>query len=162
VTEYSFGDGVVTHEVFAAFPTRARQRHRGGDVTAPVDHETVRRVDLSEFQHGVPVRELPEPGGVDHRDATSFTEPFNLARYYASADHLSGGRTGWNIVTSFVGAENFGRVLPDHDERYRQADEFTEVVTLLPGCGIRGMTTLSSTTRPAAAGHGPAASSELI
>jgi FMN-dependent oxidoreductase (nitrilotriacetate monooxygenase family) len=63
--------------------------------------------------------------------STSFTEPFNLARYYASADHLSGGRTGWNIVTSFVGAENFGRVLPDHDERYRQADEFTEVVTRL-------------------------------
>jgi N-acetyl-S-(2-succino)cysteine monooxygenase len=63
--------------------------------------------------------------------STAFTEPFNLARYYASADHLSGGRTGWNIVTSFVGDENFGRVLPDHDERYRQADEFTEVVTRL-------------------------------
>jgi alkanesulfonate monooxygenase SsuD/methylene tetrahydromethanopterin reductase-like flavin-dependent oxidoreductase (luciferase family) len=37
--------------------------------------------------------------------STSFTEPFNVARYYASTDHLSGGRTGWNIVTSFVGAE---------------------------------------------------------
>jgi N-acetyl-S-(2-succino)cysteine monooxygenase len=63
--------------------------------------------------------------------STSFTEPFNVARYYASADHLSGGRTGWNIVTSFVGAENFGKVLPGHDERYRQAHEFTEVVTRL-------------------------------
>ena len=63
--------------------------------------------------------------------STSFTEPFNVARYYASTDHLSGGRTGWNIVTSFVGAENFGKVLPDHDERYRQAHEFTEVVTRL-------------------------------
>jgi FMN-dependent oxidoreductase (nitrilotriacetate monooxygenase family) len=63
--------------------------------------------------------------------STSFTEPFNVARYYASTDHLSGGRTGWNIVTSFVGAENFGRVLPDHDERYLQAHEFTEVVSRL-------------------------------
>jgi N-acetyl-S-(2-succino)cysteine monooxygenase len=63
--------------------------------------------------------------------STSFTEPFNVARYYASTDHLSGGRTGWNIVTSFVGAENFGKTLPDHDERYRQAHEFTEVVTRL-------------------------------
>jgi FMN-dependent oxidoreductase (nitrilotriacetate monooxygenase family) len=63
--------------------------------------------------------------------STSFAEPFNVARYYASTDHLSGGRTGWNIVTSFVGAENFGKVLPDHDERYRQAHEFTEVVTRL-------------------------------
>jgi N-acetyl-S-(2-succino)cysteine monooxygenase len=63
--------------------------------------------------------------------STSFTEPFNVARYYASTDHLNGGRTGWNIVTSFVGAENFGTVLPDHDERYRQAHEFTEVVTRL-------------------------------
>jgi FMN-dependent oxidoreductase (nitrilotriacetate monooxygenase family) len=63
--------------------------------------------------------------------STSFTEPFNVARYFASADHLSEGRTGWNVVTSFVGAENFGKVLPDHDERYRQAHEFTEVVTRL-------------------------------
>jgi FMN-dependent oxidoreductase (nitrilotriacetate monooxygenase family) len=63
--------------------------------------------------------------------STSFTEPFNVARYYAMADHLSGGRAGWNIVTSFVGSENFGTALPDHDERYRQAYEFTEVVTRL-------------------------------
>ena len=63
--------------------------------------------------------------------STSFTEPFNLARYFASIDHLSGGRTGWNIVTSFVGEENFGRALLGHDERYRQAAEYADLVTRL-------------------------------
>jgi FMN-dependent oxidoreductase (nitrilotriacetate monooxygenase family) len=63
--------------------------------------------------------------------STSFTEPYNLARYFASLDHLSGGRTGWNIVTSFVGQENFGRTLLGHDDRYRQATEYTDLVTRL-------------------------------
>lgn len=63
--------------------------------------------------------------------STSFMEPYNLARYFASADHLSGGRTGWNIVTSFVGAENFGGSLLDHEERYRQAAEYADLVTQL-------------------------------
>jgi alkanesulfonate monooxygenase SsuD/methylene tetrahydromethanopterin reductase-like flavin-dependent oxidoreductase (luciferase family) len=63
--------------------------------------------------------------------STSFTEPFNLARCFASIDHLSGGRTGWNIVTSFVGEENFGRALLGHDDRYRQAAEYADLVTKL-------------------------------
>jgi FMN-dependent oxidoreductase (nitrilotriacetate monooxygenase family) len=63
--------------------------------------------------------------------STSFTEPYNLARYFSSLDHLSGGRVGWNVVTSFVGDENFGRTLLDHDDRYRQATEYTDLVTRL-------------------------------
>jgi N-acetyl-S-(2-succino)cysteine monooxygenase len=63
--------------------------------------------------------------------STTFTEPFNLARYLTSLDHLSAGRAGWNIVTSTGGQENFGSALPPHDERYAVADEYMNVVTAL-------------------------------
>jgi FMN-dependent oxidoreductase (nitrilotriacetate monooxygenase family) len=61
----------------------------------------------------------------------SYTEPFNLARQFASLDHLSGGRAGWNVVTSWLDgtAANFSKKEHlDHAERYRRADEFVEVV----------------------------------
>lgn len=63
--------------------------------------------------------------------STTFNEPFDLARRFATLDHLSGGRAAWNAVTTFVPAvaENFGgRVLPDRDQRYDRADEFVRVV----------------------------------
>ncbi len=63
--------------------------------------------------------------------STSFTEPYNLARYFASLDHLSAGRAGWNIVTSYAGGPNFDRDLPSHDERYVRADEYLQLVTAL-------------------------------
>ncbi|MBE3604721.1 LLM class flavin-dependent oxidoreductase [bacterium] len=62
--------------------------------------------------------------------STTFYPPFMLARKLATLDHISGGRIGWNIVTSFGASEarNFGmdRMVP-HDERYERADEFMEV-----------------------------------
>lgn len=65
--------------------------------------------------------------------STSYYEPFNLARLFASIDHISGGRAGWNIVTSWApGVEkNFNDRLFSHDERYERATEFLEVVTAL-------------------------------
>jgi FMN-dependent oxidoreductase (nitrilotriacetate monooxygenase family) len=63
--------------------------------------------------------------------STTYTEPFNLARQFASLDHISGGRIGWNIVTSWApGAErNFGQDRqPGHEERYAEAETFMEVV----------------------------------
>lgn len=66
--------------------------------------------------------------------STTYTEPYNLARLYASLDHLSNGRAGWNIVTtSDAGAaQNFGLPEhPPHGERYEKAREFLEVVTKL-------------------------------
>ncbi len=63
--------------------------------------------------------------------STSFTEPFNLARQFASLDHLSGGRAGWNVVTTgnAASSRNFGRDEHfEHDERYERANEFVEVV----------------------------------
>jgi N-acetyl-S-(2-succino)cysteine monooxygenase len=63
--------------------------------------------------------------------STSYYEPFHVARKFASLDHMSGGRAGWNIVTSTQPAEarNFGRdVHFGHAERYERAHEFTQVV----------------------------------
>lgn len=64
--------------------------------------------------------------------STTFDEPFHIARRFASLDHLSGGRAGWNIVTTSNpdAALNFGRdVHLAHDERYARAREFYDVVT---------------------------------
>ncbi|HWS93892.1 MAG TPA: NtaA/DmoA family FMN-dependent monooxygenase, partial [Mycobacterium sp.] len=61
---------------------------------------------------------------------TTFNEPFEVARQFATLDHLSGGRAGWNIVTSsdaFTGA-NFRRGgFLDHADRYSRAEEFLTV-----------------------------------
>jgi FMN-dependent oxidoreductase (nitrilotriacetate monooxygenase family) len=62
---------------------------------------------------------------------TTYNEPYHLARKFASLDHLSQGRVGWNIVTSVVPLEaaNFGRDEHlEHDARYKRADEFVAVV----------------------------------
>ena len=64
--------------------------------------------------------------------STSFDEPFHLARRFASLDHISGGRAGWNIVTTSNpdAARNFGlEEHLDHADRYRRAREFYDVVT---------------------------------
>jgi FMN-dependent oxidoreductase (nitrilotriacetate monooxygenase family) len=64
--------------------------------------------------------------------STTYTEPFNLARQFASLDHITGGRVGWNIVTSWVkgAGPNFGYDQQiEHAERYARANEFLEVVT---------------------------------
>ena len=63
---------------------------------------------------------------------TTYDEPFHIARRFASLDHISGGRAGWNIVTTGnpESAWNFGhKDHMDHDERYRRAREFYDVVT---------------------------------
>jgi FMN-dependent oxidoreductase (nitrilotriacetate monooxygenase family) len=64
--------------------------------------------------------------------STTFDEPFHVARRFASLDHLSNGRAGWNVVTTSNpdAALNFG--LDEHmahDERYVRAREFYDVVT---------------------------------
>jgi FMN-dependent oxidoreductase (nitrilotriacetate monooxygenase family) len=65
---------------------------------------------------------------------TTFNEPFELARQFATLDHLSGGRAGWNAVTSpdaFTG-ENFRRGgFLDFEKRYERAEEFIQTVRQL-------------------------------
>jgi FMN-dependent oxidoreductase (nitrilotriacetate monooxygenase family) len=63
--------------------------------------------------------------------STSYSEPFTVARQFASLDHLSNGRAGWNVVTSPLegSAKNFSREKhPEHALRYRIADEYLDVV----------------------------------
>ncbi|MER8840938.1 LLM class flavin-dependent oxidoreductase [Mesorhizobium sp. M0913] len=66
--------------------------------------------------------------------STTYNEPYNLARLFASVDHLSGGRAGWKIVTTgdASAALNFGFDRhPTHADRYERAGEFVDVVTKL-------------------------------
>lgn len=63
--------------------------------------------------------------------STTVEAPYNLARRFASLDRLSGGRAGWNVVTTATEqvGPNYGITeWPGHAERYRRADEFVEVV----------------------------------
>ena len=74
---------------------------------------------------------LTEKIGFVATASTSYSEPYNVARMFASIDHISGGRAAWNIVTTgenpvawnFGRSENFG-----HAERYERAREFARVV----------------------------------
>ncbi|MGW4065765.1 NtaA/DmoA family FMN-dependent monooxygenase [Amycolatopsis sp. NPDC004747] len=64
--------------------------------------------------------------------STTYSQPWELARRFATLDHLSGGRAGWNIVTTItpLAAANFGeKAHPDHADRYERAHEFVDVVT---------------------------------
>lgn len=70
--------------------------------------------------------------GVIGTVTTSYNEPYHVARKFASLDHISGGRAGWNLVTSDAAAEalNFNRQEHfGHAERYARAREFHDVVT---------------------------------
>ncbi|MGE0417672.1 MAG: NtaA/DmoA family FMN-dependent monooxygenase, partial [Acetobacteraceae bacterium] len=64
--------------------------------------------------------------------STTYTEPFNLARQFGSIDHISNGRAGWNIVTTWLAtaASNYGsQPALSHAERYERAEEYMRVVT---------------------------------
>ena len=116
--------------------------------------------DMIFFADGIGVRERDEPAGSLSRSgyeivemepmtllpalaamtkhiglvttaSTTYNEPFHIARKFATLDLISGGRAGWNIVTSWSDAEawNFNRAKHlDYDTRYERAQEFVEVV----------------------------------
>lgn len=63
--------------------------------------------------------------------STTYDAPYALARRFSTVDHLAEGRVAWNIVTSYLesAARNFGlETQIEHDERYRIADEYMDVV----------------------------------
>ncbi|MCY8508555.1 LLM class flavin-dependent oxidoreductase [Bacillus mojavensis] len=69
--------------------------------------------------------------GLTATASTTYSEPFHIARQFASLDHLSNGRAGWNVVTSSIEstALNFsGEKHLEHHLRYQRAEEFVEVV----------------------------------
>jgi FMN-dependent oxidoreductase (nitrilotriacetate monooxygenase family) len=62
--------------------------------------------------------------------STTYSDPFSVARAFASLDHISNGRAAWNAVTTAnpATAANFGTTHPDHNSRYEMAGEFLDVV----------------------------------
>ena len=63
--------------------------------------------------------------------STTYDQPYALARRFSTVDHLADGRVAWNIVTSYLdsAARNFGLDTQiEHDERYRIAEEYMDVV----------------------------------
>ena len=68
--------------------------------------------------------------------STTYSDPFTVARVFASLDHLSDGRAAWNAVTTAnpTAAANFGTIHPDHAKRYEIAEEFLTVVRGLWDC----------------------------
>ena len=73
--------------------------------------------------------------------STTYSEPYTVARQFGTIDLLSGGRAGWNIVTSPLAgsAANYGKTEhPDHDLRYRMADEHLDVTEALWGSWEEG------------------------
>lgn len=66
--------------------------------------------------------------------STTYEEPFHVARKFASLDHISAGRAGWNVVTTSLAstAENFNKTEHlEHSARYRRATEFMEITKKL-------------------------------
>jgi len=63
--------------------------------------------------------------------STSYYEPYNIARLFASADHISKGRVAWNVVTSDHDETGYNynrKGLDPHEERYARGEEFLDVV----------------------------------
>ena len=76
--------------------------------------------------------QVTERIGLVATGSTTFDAPYHIARRFASLDHISGGRAGWNVVTTSNpdAALNFGlEEHVEHGERYRRAREFYDVVT---------------------------------
>jgi len=71
--------------------------------------------------------------GLAATGSTTYAEPYHVARGFASLDHISNGRAGWNVVTTAYSKSSavFGRQHPPHAERYAMAEEFVEACRLL-------------------------------
>jgi FMN-dependent oxidoreductase (nitrilotriacetate monooxygenase family) len=108
------------------------------------DHLAVLNMPLDALQHSATVTSfdpstlLPALAVVTERlgliatASTTYDQPFHVARRFASLDHLSHGRAGWNVVTTANPdvAKNFGlEHHPEHADRYDRAHEFVDVVT---------------------------------
>ena len=130
---------------FAAYAALARTAERGRfDLIFFADNLSVRETKPGPLRHVAdyivqfePISLLSALSVVTSRiglvatASTSYNEPYHVARVFASLDHLSRGRAGWNQVTSTTDAEarNFGREAHfEHGDRYARAAEFGEVV----------------------------------
>ena len=123
-----FGDGI-------AEPLR-----RGTQATATLDPSIV----------AASIAAVTSRLGVAITKSATYFHPYELARIFASLDHITRGRVAWNIVTSLTQgeAQNFGHDEHlDHEFRYERADEFVRTTL---GCGRVGSPTRWYSTRRAA------------
>lgn len=114
------------HSVFLADPLGFRMH-----LTMPNLARTATAVRYEPFTLMSALAMVTERIGLIMTAGITYDYPFHIARRFASLDRLSGGRAGWNIVTSAdpAGAKLFGQdELPPHDERYARGDEFVESV----------------------------------
>ena len=130
---------------FGLYAQMARTAERGKfDAIFLADGVAVRARDVDMASRGIQgigfepltllsaLAAVTEHVGLIATASTTFNEPFNVARKFASLDHLSGGRAAWNVVTSSSDAEaqNFnGEKILAHELRYERASEFLDVVT---------------------------------
>jgi N-acetyl-S-(2-succino)cysteine monooxygenase len=103
----------------------------GLDGTSPYRPSAGRQVHLEPVSLIAALAAVTTHIGLISTATTTYNEPYNLARRFATIDHISGGRAGWNLVTSQVEDEagNFGfdRHV-EHTNRYERASEFYDVV----------------------------------
>ena len=130
---------------FAHLKRFARTLERGRfDAFFMADHLAVMNMPMAALKRSAtvtsfdPLTLLPalaavtEHIGLIATASTTYNEPYHVARKFASLDHISGGRAGWNLVTSANPQEAFNFGLDqhvEHGERYRRAREFFDVVT---------------------------------
>ncbi|MCR8632779.1 LLM class flavin-dependent oxidoreductase [Paenibacillus radicis (ex Xue et al. 2023)] len=104
----------------------------GYDLGGSVKHQALGRLEPYTLLSALAA--VTEQIGLIATVSTSYNEPYHTARYFASLDHLSGGRAGWNIVTTGIGKThlNFSREEHfEHAERYNRALEFVQLTTKL-------------------------------
>jgi FMN-dependent oxidoreductase (nitrilotriacetate monooxygenase family) len=104
----------------------------GYDLGGSVKHQALGRLEPYTLLSALAA--VTERIGLVATVSTSFNEPYHTARLFASLDHLSGGRAGWNIVTTGIGNThlNFSKEQHyEHTERYNRALEFVQLTTKL-------------------------------
>lgn len=130
---------------FAAYKHFARTLERGRfDALFLADHMAVLNMPMEALKRSHTVTSfepltllsalstVTEHLGLIATASTTYNEPYHIARKFASLDHISGGRAGWNLVTTANpdAALNFGHdEHMAHGERYKRAREFYDVVT---------------------------------
>ncbi|OZC49897.1 FMN-dependent monooxygenase [Rhodococcus sp. RS1C4] len=102
----------------------------GNDIKVPLSSGTQASATIDPSLVAATLAGVTEKIGLAITKSTTYFHPYEVARIFSTLDHLSRGRSGWNVVTSLNQAEaqNFGidNHLP-HDERYDRAHEFLEV-----------------------------------
>jgi len=108
----------------------ATPRRYGNDLRDPIRRGTQGALGLDPTMVVAALISATDKLGLAVTKSATYYAPFDIARSFATLDHLSGGRMAWNVVTSLNQAEgqNFGYDdMLDHEQRYDRAEEFLEV-----------------------------------